>query len=169
MTMRLHYENHAMLLISMSESLKTLLWAACSQTTASSNPSDMFVRPSVEDIKTSGAEMNDLGSLNWILEPGDEDQKSRGEEREKRRERGLERLNKGEREGEACYFTAVWKIWLTWGCPTLQETTSPGERERQTRAMAWKGEGGERGVWRESEGEEWMDLRVCVSGGVLWG
>lgn len=24
-----------------------------------------------------------------------------------------ERLKKGEREGEACYFTAVWKIWLT--------------------------------------------------------
>lgn len=39
----------------------------------------------------------------------------RAEERSerKRRERGLERLNKGEGEGEACYFTAVWKIWLT--------------------------------------------------------
>lgn len=29
------------------------------------------------------------------------------------RERRLERLSKGAREGEACYFTAVWKIWLT--------------------------------------------------------
>lgn len=34
-------------------------------------------------------------------------------EREKRRETVLETLNKGEREGEACYFTAVWKIWPT--------------------------------------------------------
>lgn len=39
----------------------------------------------------------------------------RAEERSKRKggKRGRERLNKGEREGEACYFTAVWKIWLT--------------------------------------------------------
>lgn len=167
----LHYKYHSVLLISVSVSL----WKLCCgqrvvrhQTTASFNSSDMFVRPSVEDIKTSRAEMNDLGSLNWILEPGDEDQKSRGEEWEKGREKGLERLNKGEREGEACYFTAVWKIWLTWGCPTLQETASPGERERQTRAMAWEG-GGWRG-WMERirgggvNGVQGLCVRWCSVG-----
>lgn len=144
------------------------LYVVRDPTTASSNQSDMFVRPSVGDITTSRHEINALVSLNWILEPGDEDQKNRGKEWKKMRERGLERLSKGTREGKACYFTAVWKIWLTWGCPTLQEMASPGERERQTRAIAWGGvcEGVE---WRESEGEEWMEFRVCVSGGVLWG
>lgn len=139
-------------------SVSVSLWKLCCgphvvrhQTRASSDASDMFVRPSVDDFKTSRAEMNCLGSLNLILQPGDEDQKRGLREKEGKQES----LNKGEREGGACYFTAVWKIWLAWGCPTLQETASPGERERQTRAMAWRG--------------GWMEFRVYVFGGVLWG
>lgn len=90
--------------------------------------------------------------------------------REKRREtREIEWGRKGGRVGEARYFTAVWKIWLTWGCPTLQETSNSGERERQTRAMVWG--------WRVEDvenqggggGEERAESRVCVSGGAVWG
>lgn len=65
------------------------------QTAASSNPSDMFVSPSVEDIKTCRAEMNDLLLLNWITEPGDENQKSRGGEWEKRREKRVREIEWG--------------------------------------------------------------------------
>lgn len=52
--------------------------------------------------------------------------------REKARGRGKERS----RVNEACYFPAVWKIWLIRGCPNPQETLSPGEREIQTRPVA---------------------------------
>lgn len=106
---------------------------------SSSSPSDMFVGLSVKDIKILRAEMNDLLLPNWIVEPGDENQRSRGEEWEKGRQRRIQWLNKGEREGEASYFTAVWKIWPTWACLTLQEMASPGKRERQTRPMAAEG------------------------------
>lgn len=77
----LHYKYHAMLLISVAVSLRELCCGqhvVRHQTAAASNPSDMFVRPSVEDIKTCRAEMNDLLLVNWIMEPGDENQKSRG-------------------------------------------------------------------------------------------
>lgn len=48
-------------------------------------------------------------------------------------------MREGGREGEACYFTAVWKIWLTRGCPTLQETASPGEMGKTNKGKGMKG------------------------------
>lgn len=63
----LHYKYHAMLLTSVTVSLRELCCGqhvVRHQTAASSNPSDMFVRPSVEGIKTCRAEMNDLLLVN---------------------------------------------------------------------------------------------------------
>lgn len=90
----LHYKYHAMLLIGVAVSLRELCCGqrvVRHQTAASSNPSDMFVRPSVEDIKTCRTEMNDLLLVNWIMEPADENQSSG----RKGGKRGLERLNEG--------------------------------------------------------------------------
>lgn len=113
-------------------------------------------RPWVEDIKTQKAETNDPLLPNWILEPGDENQKNREREKEGN---WRDRMREGGRVGEACYFTAVWEIWLTRGCPTLQETSNSRERERQTRAMAWG--------WLVEDVENWRGRRSEQSPGFV--
>lgn len=136
------------------------------QTTASSNWADVFVRSSVDDIKTSRAEMNVLGLFNWIAEPGDENQKSRGDGWEKRRESGLNWLNNGEKEGEVLQLS---------GRYGSHEAAQPYRKRRaqgkgKDKQGQWHevGEVKRVGGWRELEGEERMEFRVFVSGGVWW-
>ena len=107
----------------------------------------MFVRSSVKDIKTLRAQMNDPFLHNWILEPGDENQRSRGEKWEKRRERGLE--EEGREGGWGPLFYSCLEDMANMRLPN-----PTGNREPRGKGKTNKGNGMVGGEWGEDLGNQ---------------